>query len=439
VIDPVPEVAVRDALTGCLSRGAFELQLKERLAEAWERGWSVALLFIDLDDFKMVNDRYGHAAGDDVLIEAVRRCQAEVDDADLLGRMGGDEFAVAVTRPRLERQTPAVRELAHRIAAALARPHVVDGNAVVASASVGIAFFPSDTEDRDGLLDRADLAMYEAKKGDEPVREYDPRIKQRVDEERRIAALIHEALRYDGLELRYQPIVALGSGRMVAVEALLRMRDPLRGLIDPDAFLPVAARYGLMPAISAWVLSHACADYAGAFEAVTEPVRLCVNVPTSVLESIGFPGMVAAALAGAELDPGRLELEITEREPVRDAEAFRENATHLQDLGVTFALDDFGSGFSGIGMVRALHFGRLKLDSSFVAGLEKDRDQVVIESMGFLAAALDIEVVAEGIETPAQAERLRQLGVTQAQSFLYAPPMPIGELWRSWVQGSRAA
>ncbi|MEN2740254.1 EAL domain-containing protein [Microbacterium sp. X-17] len=432
------EAAARDALTGSLGRGAFEAQLAARLAEAQEREWSVALLFIDLDDFKMVNDRYGHAVGDAVLVEAVRRCQEALGDGDLLGRMGGDEFAVAVTRPHRDGRSATVRELADRMAAKLARPYLVDANVLLTSASIGIALFPTDAEDRDELLDRADLAMYEAKASDDPVREYDPLLQQRVDEERATVALIHGALRHDRLEVHYQPIVALDSGRMVAVEALLRMRDAQRELVDPHAFLPVAARYGLMPSISAWVLSHACAECAGAFESFGERVRLCVNVPTSVLEANDFPDVVEAALAAAELDPERLELEITETEPVRDAEAFQANAARLQDLGVSFALDDFGSGFSGIGMVRALRFGRLKLDRSFVAGLATERDHAIVESIGFLAAALDIEVVAEGIETPAQAERLQQVGVTQGQSFLYAPPMPIDELW-DWVQGRGGA
>jgi diguanylate cyclase (GGDEF)-like protein/PAS domain S-box-containing protein len=422
--DQLAYQASHDELTGLVNRTVFTSRTERALSTA-EPG-TVAVALVDLDDFKTVNDRLGHAVGDALLVDVSARLRACLRPNDTIARLGGDEFAVLLTDLR-----PGESGLiADRLIGALSVPVRAADHELLIQASVGLT--DSETgSDAEDLLRRADIAMYAAKDlGKNRHVHYDADLDARAVEHAQLAADLSHALERDQLYLLYQPVVDLSSRRLDGVEALIRWEHPRDGLIPPMRFIPVAERTGLIVPLGAWVLRTACqqaADWhrehgAGA------PARMSVNVSARQLLEPSFPQTVASILADTGLDPGRLTIEITETAVFGGGRAV-EAVVAIHALGVSIALDDFGTGHSSLGLLRTCPVDVLKVDKSFVDGVTGGVEQeAIVTSIIEIAQALGLRAIAEGVETGAQADRLQALGYRLAQGFHFAKPLPAAEI-----------
>ncbi|GAA0809808.1 putative bifunctional diguanylate cyclase/phosphodiesterase [Spirilliplanes yamanashiensis] len=417
--------AHHDPLTGLANRTLF----KDRLAHAVERHrrqrLPVAVLFVDLDDFKQVNDQLGHAAGDRLLREVGDRLLGCVRRDDLVARLGGDEFAILI-----EGQAADVEPVGQRILAALREPFAIESRVVTVGASVGLVI-PDDGDgdglSADALMRRADTAMYAGKRrGKGALVRYAGGGRTDLDLPLLLARALADTPASSGFEVHYQPVVRLTDGATVAVEALARWRDPVAGVIDPDVFVIVAERTGMVAAIDDFVLDRACADAPLLAERHGTPVDLHVNVSAGRLGEPELERAVAAALRRHALDPHRLVLEITETRRIHDLTAAAAAATRLRALGVRLALDDFGSGFNALAQLHALPVDIVKLDASLTAvEREPDRAGALVRSVVAICAELRVAVVAEGIEREDQAGALARLGLDLGQGYLFGAPRPV--------------
>ncbi|MEV4509700.1 EAL domain-containing protein [Dactylosporangium sp. NPDC049525] len=386
----------------------------------------LALALVDLDDFKAINDRLGHAVGDALLVEVSERLRASVRPGDTVARLGGDEFAVLLPDATAAESA----RIAETFIDALAAPVRAAGYELLIQASIGVARYTADCDASD-LLRRADMAMYAAKElGKSRWVEYGPELDAHAVEHAQIAAELSQALDRDELYVLYQPIVGLPDGDVSGVEALLRWRHPTRGLVSPVTFIPVAERTGLIVAIGAWVLRQACLQGArwtlelGA----RAPWKISVNASARQLLEPAFVTTVADTLADTGLDPTRLTIEITETAVFGGGRAL-DTVRALHALGVKIALDDFGTGHSSLGLLRTCPVDVLKVDKSFVDGVTGTVEQEAIAtSISEIAQALRLEAVAEGVETAEQASRLLELGYHLAQGFHFARPLPATEI-----------
>jgi diguanylate cyclase (GGDEF)-like protein/PAS domain S-box-containing protein len=428
-------LAYHDPLTGLANRAQLEDHLARALARAERERAAVALLYVDLDHFKLVNDSFGHAVGDEVLQTVGRRMQRALRGGDVLARHGGDEFLVLLGD--LEGEPRAGAEaIALRLVAALREPFAISGLEFQIDATVGISLFPDDAESADALLRHADAAMY-AGKGRGPVALYaqssaDPR--GRLSMTRRL----RHALAQGEFELHYQPVVALADGAPVGVEALLRWRDPERGLVAPMEFLPVAEETGLIEPIGEWVVGALCRQARVWLDQGIDP-ELSFNVSLRQLRPGRFAATLDSALRGFRLEPGRFTAEITEsalmREPARVERALGE----LNELGIRLAIDDFGAGYSSLGRLHEMPFDVLKIDRSFLGQLPESRTTpAVIGTIVQLAAALGMETVAEGVETEEQRALLLERGCRLSQGYLFGRPMPAPEVTALFAARPRA-
>ncbi len=403
--------AQHDALTGLPNRVLFI----ERVDLAMRAGGDQAVLFIDLDDFKWVNDSLGHAAGDELLVVVARRLQASVRESDLAARLGGDEFAVLVQEGGVE----IGRMVAARIIAALGQPLNAAGMQLMIQASVGIAAV-SEWRDTAELLRNADVAMYDAKEhGKGQFRVFEPSMQDRVRDRIGVEAELRRALEHDELVLAYQPLVSLADEEIVGVEALVRWRHPTRGLLPPGFFLPVAEESGLILPLGRWVLREACRqarDWIGARDG--RPFKVSVNLSARQLHHPDLVDEVVGALEDTGLDPGALVVEITESMILRDQLAVAAKLQVLRGLGVAVALDDFGTGYSSLSHLQNLPVDQIKVDRSFVSGHDH-----VLGAILQLGRTLRLQTVAEGVETRQQAERLRALGCELAQGYHFGRPL----------------
>ncbi|GAA3960652.1 putative bifunctional diguanylate cyclase/phosphodiesterase [Actinoplanes auranticolor] len=417
-------LAMHDPLTGLANRARFGAVLGERL----DAHRSASVLLVDIDDFKMVNDTMGHAVGDQLLFEVAQRLRHHSAVSHLPSRLGGDEFAVL-----LDVDDPAeAEEAAARILAALAVPFRVGEHQLLAHASIGVAL-AGQGDNADEVLRNADIAMYAAKaSGKASWARFEPRMHSEVVNHARLGSELHNAIIRHELELAYQPVFDLVTGLMAGAEALVRWRHPVRGLVSPADFIPVAERSGLIVPLGSWVLREACeqlakwhAEYgAAAIRSIN------VNVAARQLRESGFVDEVAAVLSDTGLIPANLVLEVTESS-VLDGRQVRDTLQALHELGVRLALDDFGTGQSSLSLLRAFPVDVLKLDKSFVDGICDGEDRgrlAVAAAVAQLAEYLDLYAVAEGIETAAQAERLREMGYRLGQGYFMAKPLPPAEM-----------
>ena len=418
----IAHLAHYDALTDLPNRVLFREQLEHEL-ERIKRGEQLAMLYIDIDEFKSVNDSLGHPVGDELLKAVASRLRSCVRETDFVARLGGDEFAVVQTGVG---QPSDVMELVKRIYETIREPYECLGHQVATDASIGIALAPHDGTDLDQLLKSADLAMYGAKAdGRRTYRFFEAEMDARVKARRTLELDMRQAIVDDAFELHYQPVVNLRSNEVVGCEALLRWRHPVRGMISPAEFIPIAEETGLICEIGDWVLATACA------EAMNWPsnIRLAVNVSPVQFRSHAFSLKVATTLAATGLPANRLELEITEAVLIRDDEAARTLLQHLRSLGVRIALDDFGTGYSSLSYLRRFPFDKIKIDRSFVDGItEADGSSSIVQAVINIANAQSMTTTAEGIETEPQREILRDLGCTEMQGFLFSRPRPVAEI-----------
>jgi len=418
--------AFHDPVTGLANRALFADRVGHALRATVRKGALIAVMFIDLDDFKTVNDSLGHQAGDAVLIEVARRLAATVRPADTVARFGGDEFAVLLDGVAGSDEAALI---ADRLLAELEAPTVIDGNRVYPHASVGICMSDEDliTQDAEELLRNADVAMYMAKRGTKGRYQlFEPAMHERVVERLELRAELESAIERDQLEVYYQPVVRLQGGEDYAVEALLRWHHPTRGLVVPAQFIPLAEETGLIIPIGRWVLRQACLKGAELQARLPEPLRISVNLSVKQLQSEAIVHDVRDALEETGLLPSSLVLEVTETVMLADADVAVERLHALKELGVTIAMDDFGTGYSSLSYLSRLPVDILKMDRSFL-GAEIDDDGLAAAIMA-IGERLGLEVVAEGIERPEQIDALQGLGFDLGQGYLFGRPMPSSSL-----------
>ena len=420
--DRIAHLAHYDALTGLPNRVLFREQIERELQKATE-SQPFALLYIDIDEFKGINDSLGHHVGDELLKSVALRIKGCLREGDLIARLGGDEFAVIQTAISGK---PDVEAFIRRIHDAIRRPYQCLGHQLSSDASIGIALAPQDGSDLDQLIKSADLAMYAAKAGGRRVHRYferamDASAKARLTMEQDL----RRAMAEDGFQIHYQPLVDLRHHTVTGCEALLRWRHPERGMVSPAEFIPVAEDTGLINELGDWVLKTACAEAAS----WPEHIRIAVNVSPVQLKSPTLALRISAALAATGLSPRRLEIEITEAVLIRDDEAALAILHQLRAIGVRIALDDFGTGYSSLSYLKRFPFDKIKIDRSFVADMiEVAGSSSIVQAIVNIAAALKMTTTAEGVETEAQRELLRQLGCTDMQGYLFSRPKPAAEI-----------
>ncbi len=426
-----------DALTGLPNRVLFLERLQQALARAGRTGRPLAVVFLDLDDFKLVNDTRGHDAGDLLLRKLTPRLAAAVRAGDTVARLGGDEF-VALCED-LSDDTDAVM-LAQRITDAVAKPVQLGGFTHRISVSTGVVLVrdPADFTAH-GVLRDADAAMYDAKAGGKGrVAVFDGTMRAQLLERVEMEAALRSAVSSGELRLFYQPVVALEPGRVVAAEALVRWQHPTRGLLMPADFIPVAEGAGLLGRIGEWVIAQACRQavlWRDLFPERRIPVS--VNVSASQLQRPGLAAFVKRVLDETGLDPWLLELEVTESALREDQPSIWRELRELKARGTRLIVDDFGAGYSSLSALRDLGIDGVKLDRSFVQGLERGGDQgAMVKAVLTLAGAIDADVTAEGVETGAQVKRLRTHGCDFAQGYLFARPAPAAELTALIAEGA---
>jgi len=420
----IAHLAHYDALTGLPNRMLFQQQLEAALAQI-QPDEQVAVLYIDIDEFKSVNDSLGHRIGDELLKSVAASLNGCLDSTDLMARLGGDEFAVIQTAVK---RSEDVTALVARIYQSIREPHECLGHLVITDASIGIALAAQNGIDLETLLKNADLAMYGAKAaGRRTYRFFEPEMEARMKARRSLEIDLRQAIVEEGFEVYYQPIVDLRSNLVSGCEALLRWHHPQRGMISPAEFIPVAEETGLITQLGEWVLAAACA------EAATWPdhIRLAVNVSPVQFRSETLALKVVAALAASGLPARRLELEITEAVLIRDDEAALAILHQLRAIGVRIALDDFGTGYSSLSYLQRFPFDKIKIDRCFIKDVaEPGGASSIVEAVVNIAAARHITTTAEGVETEPQRDLLRTLGCNEMQGFLFSPAKPAAEIRR---------
>jgi diguanylate cyclase (GGDEF)-like protein/PAS domain S-box-containing protein len=412
-------LALYDSLTGLANRMQMGDTLDKILAAPREEHRTCAVLLLDLDRFKQVNDTLGHPAGDALLKQVAQRLEWTVADRGRVGRLGGDEFQVIIPG-RTAREDLAT--LAHRIIINLSQPYSIDSHRVVIGASVGIALAPDDGGTPEALIRNADLALYAAKDGGRGRHHfYAADLHSEAEERRQLEQDLRDALSNGDLELYYQPVVHTMTEKITGFEALLRWRHPVHGPMSPAKFIPIAEDAGLIAPIGEWALRTACHDLAK----WPETVRVAVNVSPLQFSNPAFPSVLTNAIASAQIDPARLELEITESVFLNDDAATEGMFAALKRVGVRLALDDFGTGYSALGYLKKAPFDKIKIDQSFVRGatIKGSRNGAIIASIVSLAEALGMETTAEGVETLDELDLVRSLGCSHIQGYIYEKPL----------------
>ena len=415
----VAKLARSDSLTGLPNRMVMKQTLEAAVRDALLHRRPCALFLLDLDRFKVVNDTLGHPVGDALLRQVAERLAGVVGKAGRVGRLGGDEFMVVVPH-FLDRNYLA--HLADSIIARVSMPYVIEGSQLSIGTSLGIALCPDDGTSADAITRNADLALYAAKAGGKGIScFYESKMHAEAEDRRLIEIDLRNALGEDGLHLAFQPLVNAASEGVVGFEALCRWRHPVRGMVSPADFIPIAEEIGLIPRIGEWVIRTACA------EAAKWPphVRVAVNISPLQFANPALPAIITSALAEAQLAPQRLELEITEGVFMQDDAETTEMFARLKRIGVRFALDDFGTGYSSLGYLQQAPFDKIKIDQSFVRGavLEGSRNAAIIRAIVTLAESLGMETVAEGVETHDDLALIRSLGCSTVQGYIFGKPM----------------
>jgi len=410
-------LAHHDALTGLANRLLLRTRLDDALGSHRSGGRDVAVLTLDLDCFKAVNDAFGHAAGDLLLQQVAGRLRGAVRASDTVARVGGDEFVIVQTAMR---QPDGAEELARRLIDQMSVPFILDGQEVMVGTSVGIARHTGDGEAADTLLHRSDIALYRAKAaGRGSTRVFEPAMEADSRERRLLEEELRHALERDQLEVHYQPILTCRRGDVVAFEALLRWTHPTRGPIAPSKFIPIAEESGLIVALGRWAMEQACRD--GASWPGT--VRVTVNVSPRQFRGGDLPGFVDGMLSRTGLPAYRLELEVTEGLLIQDTEQALVVIRALKGQGLQLALDDFGTGYSSLSYLRRFPFDRVKMDRSFVADIGTSEPAgAIVEAVLAMCSSLGLRVTAEGVETPGQLDFLPQHGCDEAQGFMLGAP-----------------
>jgi diguanylate cyclase (GGDEF)-like protein len=427
-------LATRDPLTGLLNRRSLVERLEHSIAHAARHKQGLALLFLDMDRFKTINDTLGHDIGDSLLIQVATRLRNSVRESDMVARLGGDEFVVLMEGMP---DYPDANEVAKKIMHANAPPYIVESHSLKASLSIGISLYPQDGLTAQAIMKNADMAMYHAKnlrRGS--IQFFHEELNARLLERAQLQQEMQLALERDEFELYYQPKVDIVSGRVAGVEALIRWHHPRHGLITGAQFIPEAADSGHLVPIGEWVISAACAQARRWLDARSTfpklPIAINIAIPQIQAE---LPSAILKALHKHGIPPSSLQLEITESLLIRDLEKATTVLREISESGITIAIDDFGTGYSSLSVLKALPIDILKIDQSFVRDLGKNLgDNAIVAAILNMARALALRVVAEGVETREQLAILKSLGCDEYQGFYYSEPMPVDALMRHVTQ-----
>lgn len=430
----IERLAHYDSLTGLANRNLFKERIDGALARSPRQEAPFAVLLLDLDKFKSVNDALGHQCGDALLKQVAGRITAQIRDVDTAARIGGDEFAVIVAPGRTAMHEGAAA-LAARLVQAIADPYHIDGHPVVIGCSIGLALVPEHGTRVDEILRNADLALYKSKDaGRSCFHIYSAELKAEADQRNVLEIELREAIWREEIEVFYQPVIELGTGRVKSVEALARWHHGTRGFIPPAEFIPVAEAGGLIVELGNQVLAKACRD------AMTMPsdVKVAVNLSALQFAGTNLVDTVTFTLAQSGLPEARLELEITESVFLADTQENLKTLQRLKALGVSIALDDFGVGYSSLSYLTAFPFNKVKIDKSFIDRIDRCETVAVLKSIVQLAKALKLSIVAEGVETSEQVGRVHSLGIPLGQGFFFSKPVPLADLsWQSPVPRRR--
>ncbi|MFT7652070.1 MAG: diguanylate cyclase (GGDEF)-like protein [Candidatus Azotimanducaceae bacterium] len=430
------EQAAVDIVTGLPNRVCFQdrLGLAIRCAERYDLGF--AILFLDLDRFKNVNDTLGHSAGDEVLKEIAHRVAGCVRESDTVARLGGDEFTIILFNLK---EPELVARVAEKIVGLLRMPFTVQGREFHLSASVGIAMYPQDGHSAELLVRNADTAMYEVKKGTKNgFHFYAKEMSERALERMELEEDLRRAIAEEQFEMHYQSIVDSYTGDTVCAEALIRWRHPVKGLLSPDEFIPLAEETGLIVELGVWVLNTSCRQAAAWQQAGYQPISLAINISMLQFEQGDLIETIMDALVASNLDARWLELELTEGALLKNPDHAHSLLKRLRELGMHIAIDDFGTGYSSLLQLRQLPIDSLKIDRAFVHGIPDIADDMaLVELIVDLGRKLNLGIVAEGVETSEQLEFLRSLGCSRCQGYLFSMPMPAHEFARFLRPGSR--
>jgi diguanylate cyclase (GGDEF)-like protein/PAS domain S-box-containing protein len=418
----IAHMARHDGLTDLPNRLLFRERLAEALANVG-RGHKLAVLYLDLDRFKGVNDTLGHPMGDELLKVVAGRLRHCVRDSDTVARVGGDEFAIIQNGIDQPLDTAV---LARRVGEAVRAPYDLAGHVVVVDTSIGVALAPHDGVEPDELLKAADMALYGAKAdGRGTYRFFEAAMDLKMKARRELEIALRAALAAGQFDLHYQPLVNVDDHRITGCEALLRWHHPERGMISPAEFIPVAEEIGLIVPLGEWVLRKACIDAA----AWPADVKVAVNLSPIQVTNQNIVPVVISALAAAGLPAERLEIEITESVLMHNTAATMATLHKLRELGVNISMDDFGTGYSSLSYLRKFPFDKIKIDRSFISGLPDDAEAIaIVRAVAGLAASLDMTATAEGVETAAQLDMVRALGCVEMQGYLFSPPRPLVQI-----------
>ena len=432
--DKIRYLADHDGLTGLPNRNALQVKLSAALDRVEASRETLALFCVDLDHFKEANDLHGHLAGDAVLKEAARRLQGAISSPSFAARLGGDEFVVVQITD--QDQPAAAAELAGELLELLKAPGRYEGQELVMGASLGISLYPDDGRTREALLANADMALYRAKEsGRGAYRFFKREMDETIRERRTLARELRQAIIDEQLIVHYQPLARASDGEVCGFEALVRWKHPVRGMIPPLDFIPVAEECGLIGPLGEWVLRRACADAA----AWDKPLRIAVNLSPLQLNQPALPTLVHEVLIQTGLSPARLELEITESALFKDYQRALDNLRRLKALGVRIAMDDFGTGFSSLSTLQSFPFDKIKVDKSFVENIHRDeRATVIVRAVLGLGRSLNIPVVAEGVETEEQRQFLRDEDCAELQGYAIGRPAPV-ETLGAWTNHDQPA
>ena len=431
--DNLTYLSQHDALTLLPNRILGRSRIEQAIANTRRNGGHVALLFVDLDNFKAINDSLGHTAGDDFLRQVAQRLVAEVRETDVVSRQGGDEFLVGITDIA---QGQAVSTVANKILARMSELFMVRGTEISTSCSIGIAVYPDNGRDFETLLRNADISVYHAKDaGRNMIRFFDESMNTLMQENLLLVAGLRTALGQQEFVLHYQPVVDIHSGQLVGAEALVRWRAADGTLVAPGLFIPAAEKSGLIVEIGEWVLLQACRQMVRWQTAGHAPFVLAVNLSPVQFRRGNVEMLLTRVLESTGLDPAWLELEVTESTLIQDSEKFIVSLRKLKALGVRISIDDFGTGYSNLSYLQRFSIDKLKIDQSFVRRLRQGpQDRAIVSAIIQIARSLNLTTTAEGIEDQETREQLADLGCTQGQGYLFAKPMPAEDFEQQVLQ-----
>jgi len=429
--EKIRNLALYDTLTGLANRTLLTDRMASALERATQADDPLAVLFLDLNRFKEINDTQGHGVGDQVLVKVARRFQAALREEEVLARLAGDEFVVVAERA----DAAVAARIAVRLVDAMQDPVATHGQTFPVGLSIGIATFPRDGACMDDLLKRADIAMYRAKAAGGGFMFYQPEMSVGLLERIELAKDLSRALAEGALELHFQPQVDLTSGRAIGAEALLRWRDPQRGWVSPGVFIPIAESRGMICALGRWVLGEACRQMRAWVDAgLRFPGRLWINLAAQQLEEADLVSSIRGITGAAGIAPACLALELTESGLMADVEGSIRTMATLREDGFAIAIDDFGTGYSSLAYLKRLPADKLKIDMSFVRDMLTDRhDYTIVTTIIGMARNLGLEVIAEGVEEGAQAQALRSLGCGEAQGYYFGRPVPAEVFAEKWL------